>query len=205
MDKKISLLAVLVLLAPCARAADKPASKASDPQASEFDVAPLLARDPSALVLAPSDLGSGALEVLPAPPAAAACAPAAEAKVKVADAGPDALHAQYRAVSLPIGQDQLLGIKPGDHVDVLAAFEVAAAKGPKKMLAATVLQNVAVLAVATDGGLFGKGVVTLELNPIEAQYAVLALRQADLYLAKRAPGDVTLHPMQMSDFGGFFR
>ncbi|MDE2313750.1 MAG: hypothetical protein KGL04_06220 [Elusimicrobia bacterium] len=190
MDKKISLLAVLLLSAPCARAAD--------------DIVPMLARDPSALVLAPSDLGSGALKVSAPPPAESACAPAADAKVKVQAADSAALHAQYRAVSLPINQDQLIGIKPGDHVDVLAVFD-AAAKGPKKMLAATVLQNVAVLGIATDGGLFGKGVVTLELNPVEAQYAVLVERQADLYLAKRAPGDTALHPMQMSDFEGFFR
>ncbi|MDE1977298.1 MAG: hypothetical protein KGI84_08585 [Elusimicrobia bacterium] len=191
MDKKISLLAVLLLSAPCARAAD--------------DIVPMLARDPSALVLAPSDLGSGALKVSAPPPAVSAYAPAADAKVKVEAADSAALHAQYRAVSLPISQDQLIGIKPGDRVDVLAVFDVAAAKEPKKMLAATVLQNVAVLGIATDGGLFGKGVVTLELNPVEAQYAVLVERRADLYLAKRAPGDTALHPMQMSDFGGFFR
>ncbi|HVA66351.1 MAG TPA: RcpC/CpaB family pilus assembly protein [Elusimicrobiota bacterium] len=202
MNRKIALLSALLLSAPCARAADKPSGKAAA-QAPEDDVLPMLARDPSALVLSPEDLSSGAFAIS-APPGIAAPS-AAPGKAKIEAVGASALHAQYRAVSVPIDESQLLGVKPGDRVDVLAVFDVSSAKGPKKMVAETMLQDVAVLGVAATGNLFGKGVITLELNPIEAQYAVLGARQADLYLAKRAPGDVALHPMEMSDFDGFFR
>jgi len=202
MNNTIALLAFLLLSAPRARAADKPSGQ-SAAQAPGDEIVPMLARDPAALVLSPEGLGSGALSISAPPSAPAAPAPAAKAKVEAADAS--ALHAQYRAVSVPINEDQLLGVKAGDRVDVLAVFEVSAAAGPKKMVAETMLQDVAVLGVAATGNLFGQGVITLELNPIEAQYAVLGAREADLYLAKRAPGDVALHPMQMSDFDGFFR
>jgi len=201
MNNAIALLAFLILSAPCARAAEKPSGQSAAPQVPGDVILPMLARDPAALVLAPVGLGSGGFAIS-APPSAPA-APAQAGKVKVQAADASALHAQYRAVSLPIGQDQLLGVKVGDRVDVLAVFEVSPAKGPKEMVSATMLQDVSVLGVATTGNLLGQGVVTLELNPIEAQYAALGAREADLYLAKRAPGDVALHPMQISDFDGF--
>jgi len=90
-------------------------------------------------------------------------------------------------------------------VDVLGVFDTVSASGAKEMFAATVLQNIRVLGVTTTKNLRGKGVLTLELNPMEAEYAFLALRQADLGVAVRAPDDVESHPMEMAAFRRLFR
>ncbi|HXT01286.1 MAG TPA: RcpC/CpaB family pilus assembly protein [Elusimicrobiota bacterium] len=198
MTKTRSVLAVLLLSAVSVRASDKPAA------APAADViVPLNVRDPSALVMGPGS-SAEAKETIDAP---AHAAPAGAESARVAKSSSDKAGpaAGKRAVSIPIDEDQLLIVKPGDRVDVLAVFDAALASGAKEKVSATFLQNVRVLGVATTGAIHGKGVLTLELNPIEAQYALLGVRQADLGVALRTPGDVEIYPMEMSAFYRFFR
>lgn len=111
---------------------------------------------------------------------------------------------QYRAVPLPIDSYQLANVRTADRVDVLCVFEAINAGGAQEKVSATVLQNVEVLGVrgAKQGE---KGTLTLRLNPIEAQYAVLALKQSDLFIAVRHEGDIETHPLEMATFRRLFR
>lgn len=110
-----------------------------------------------------------------------------------------------RSVGVPVPEDQLLTVKPGDRVDLLAVFDRVNGAGVKEKTAATILQNVKVLGVTTSADLRATGVLTLELNPVEAQYALLGVRQADLGVAVRSPGDEDKYPMEMSAFFRLFR
>lgn len=113
--------------------------------------------------------------------------------------------AGYRAVTVPVQGLELAGLRAGDRVDVLAVFDARMADDRKEKLSATILQNARVLAVAQPADAGGKGGATLMLNPLEAQYAALAFRQADLSLILRPEGDEELHPMEMTSFRKFFR
>ena len=110
----------------------------------------------------------------------------------------------YRAVSIPVNEYELGHIRIGDRVDVLTTFAAHTSHGPQT-LTATMLQNVQVLGVRLSGDPGGKGALTLKVNPVEAQYAALGVRQADCSISLRHEGDDEIHPMEMSDFGKFFR
>lgn len=205
MTKIRSVLAALLLSAAGVGASAQPAPPASAPAAAPVQadvIVPLNVRDPSALVMGPA--ASPGKEIIDAPVHAV---PAGGENARVAKTASDkkGAGAGKRAVSLPIDEDQLLVVKPGDRVDLVAVFDATIASGTKEKVAATFLQNVRVLGVATTGSLRGKGVLTLELNPLEAQYALLGVRQADLGVALRTPGDVEIYPMEMSAFYRFFR
>ncbi|MBI5881554.1 MAG: hypothetical protein HZB91_00385 [Elusimicrobia bacterium] len=110
----------------------------------------------------------------------------------------------YRSLTLPIKEYQLLNIRPGDFVDVLATFDAAMADKRKEKVTATLLQHVLVLGVVKCGDLEGKGAVHLMVNPNEGQYAALARYQGEIDLALRAEGDSEMHPMEMASFRKLF-
>lgn len=114
------------------------------------------------------------------------------------------MEARYRAVSIPINEYELTHVRIGDRVDVLATFSSQSSTG-RQALTATMLQNVQVLGVLLSGRLDGKGAIILKVNPNEAQYAALGVRQADCSLSLRDEGDDELYPMEMANFSKFFR
>jgi len=109
----------------------------------------------------------------------------------------------YRGTSLTVGGAQLLFLKKGDRVDVLLTFDAKTSgdgKERKEKITATFLQNVVVINMTKPEKVDGVGAVELLLNPVEAQYAALALAQGDIVITVRAPGDTELHPMEMASF-----
>jgi len=135
----------------------------------------------------------------------------------------------YRGALLPIEGDMKPLVKPGDRVDVLVTFDAMMNDGRKEKVTATILQNVLVIAVGTNlgagmdavqlkrlaaqedkagGGAFSeKASVSLALNPTEAQYLALALKQSggDITVVLRGLGDVEMHPMEMASFRKLFK
>jgi len=134
----------------------------------------------------------------------------------------------YRGALMPIDGDLKPLIKPGDRVDVLVTFQaVMKDTGQKERVTATILQNVLVIAVGTN---LGQGMnaaqfknsaameeksaafaerasVALALNPTEAQYLALAIKESggDVTVVMRGLGDVEMHPMEMASFHKLFR
>ncbi len=199
MRKSLALLTGLLLGMPRAFAAR--AATASVPEAADV-VTPLNVRDPSALVMSVAGMTVGGMCISAPSNLAPTAGPARAVKSVFDKTGP---RPGWRSVGITVGEDQLLSVKPGDRVDLLVVFDVSGPSGAKEELAATILQNVRVLGVATSGDLHGKGVLTLELNALEAQYAVLGARQADMSVAVRAPEDVEIHPIEMAAFRNLFR
>lgn len=131
----------------------------------------------------------------------------------------------YRGAILPIDQEMKVLIKPGDRVDVLVTFDALMNDGRKEKVTATILQNVLVIAVGTNLGqgmnakqfknlgdkeektaaFSEKASVSLALNPNEAQYLALAIKQGDTTVIMRGLGDSEMHPMEMASFRKLFR
>ncbi len=131
----------------------------------------------------------------------------------------------YRGAILPIEQEMKILIKPGDRVDVLVTFDALMNDGRKEKVTATILQNVLVIAVGTNLGqgmnakqfknlgdkeeksaaFSEKASVSLALNPNEAQYLALAIKQGDTTVIMRGLGDAEMHPMEMASFRKLFR
>ena len=131
----------------------------------------------------------------------------------------------YRGAMLPIEPEMKVLIKPGDRVDVLVTFDAMMNDGRKEKVTATILQNVLIIAVGTNLGqgmnakqfknsaaaeektsaMAEKSTVSLALNPNEAQYLALALKQGDPTVIMRGLGDVEMHPMEMASFRKLFR
>jgi pilus assembly protein CpaB len=130
----------------------------------------------------------------------------------------------YRGAILGVSNDLLHLIKPGDRVDVLVTFD-AQFQDRKEKVTATILQNVLVLGVAGDlgqgmnardagnmekaeennAGFSDKGVLSLALNPREAQYLALSERLGETTVVVRGLGDLEMHPMEMASFRKLFR
>ena len=110
----------------------------------------------------------------------------------------------YRGTSVTVGGDQLLFLKKGDRVDVLVTFDAKMedkdGKERKEKITSTFLQNVVVINVHKPAKVSETGAVELLLNPVEAQYAALAIAQGDVSIVVRAPGDTELHPMEIASF-----
>ena len=131
----------------------------------------------------------------------------------------------YRGAMLPIEPEMKVLIKPGDRVDVLVTFDAMMNDGRKEKVTATILQNVLIIAVGTNLGqgmnakqyknmagsedksaaFSEKATVSLALNPNEAQYLALALKQGEPTVIMRGLGDVEMHPMEMASFRKLFR
>jgi Flp pilus assembly protein CpaB len=111
-------------------------------------------------------------------------------------------------------------IKPGDRVDVLVTFDAVMGDNRKEKVTVTMLQNVLVLGVGTnlgqgmssiqakakdsqvsaDQAFSDKGIMSLALNPEEAQYLSLCNVQGSVSVVVRGLGDVELHPMEIASF-----
>ena len=126
-------------------------------------------------------------------------APAAPAKAPVVG-----LVKGYRGTPVTVGGDQLLFVKKGDRVDVLVTFDARMedkdGKERKEKITSTFLQNVVVINVHKPAKVSEAGAVELLLNPVEAQYAALAIAQGNVNIVVRAPGDTEMHPMEIASF-----
>ncbi|MDX6769634.1 MAG: Flp pilus assembly protein CpaB [Elusimicrobiota bacterium] len=131
----------------------------------------------------------------------------------------------YRGAILPIDNEMKALIKPGDRVDVLVTFDALMNDGRKEKVTATILQNVLVIAVGTNLGqgmsakqfkaagaqeeksaaFSEKATIGLALNPNEAQYLALAMKQGEPTVIMRGLGDIEMHPMEMASFRKLFR
>lgn len=131
----------------------------------------------------------------------------------------------YRGSVLGIDAELKALTKPGDRVDILVTFDAAMADGRKEKVTATILQNVLVIAVGMDMGMgmsakafkgkaakekkaaafSERAVISLALNPNEAQYLALAQKQGETTVILRGLGDVEMHPMEMASFRKLFR
>ena len=131
----------------------------------------------------------------------------------------------YRGTIVPVESDLMQLIKPGDRVDILVTFDALIGDNRKEKVTATILQNVLVLGVGQNLGqgisakqmaakssqehqmaaFAEKGVLSLALNPTEAQYLSLALKTGDTAVVIRGLGDMEMHPMEMSSFRRLFR
>lgn len=131
----------------------------------------------------------------------------------------------YRGAVVPVENALLKLIKPGDRIDILVTFDALMADNRKEKVTATILQNVLILGVGSDLGQgmtakqFGdksktdaqtaafaeKGILSVALNPNEAQYLSLAMKQGDIVVILRGLGDVEMHPMEMASFRKLFR
>lgn len=131
----------------------------------------------------------------------------------------------YRGAILPIENELKALIKPSDRVDVLVTFDAQMADNRKEKVTATILQNVLVIAVGTNMGqgmnakqfksagekeeksaaFSEKAMIALALNPNEAQYLSLAMKQGETTVILRGLGDVEMHPMEMASFRKLFR
>lgn len=117
----------------------------------------------------------------------------------------DGLTAGYRAFSLTLPGSHLVFVNKGDRVDVLVTFDAKVKDVEREKVTATILQNVVVLGVRAPAKLDENGVVNLELNPNEAQYAALAVQEGAVQLLVRAEGDKEMKPMEMASFRKLFR
>jgi Flp pilus assembly protein CpaB len=126
----------------------------------------------------------------------------------------------YRGCVLPLDNDLLRLVKPGDRVDILVTFDAVMGDNRKEKVTATILQNVLVLGVganlgqgmsgaqakakekaeAADQAFSDKMGLSLALNPNEAQYLALSLKQGEVSVVVRGLGDVELHPMEIASF-----
>lgn len=110
----------------------------------------------------------------------------------------------YRGTPVAVTGDQLLFVKKGDRVDVLVTFDARMedkdGKERKEKITSTFLQNVVVINVHKPAKVSETGAVELLLNPVEAQYAALAIAQGSVNIVVRAPGDTELHPMEIASF-----
>jgi Flp pilus assembly protein CpaB len=104
---------------------------------------------------------------------------------------------------VPFEARQLRHVRAGDRIDVLSTFSTYQG-GAKRILTATMLQNVKVLGVDLPCHA-AQGSLILKLNPNEAQYAAGAPAQSDLAVAVRKEGDNDIYPMEMASFVKFFR
>ena len=126
----------------------------------------------------------------------------------------------YRGAILTQDQEITKLVKPGDRIDILVTFEAVMNDGRKEKVTATILQNVLVLGVGSNLGqgmdarlskskeakeaeaaaFSDKGVLSLALNSIEAQYLSLSQKQGDITVVVRGLGDTEMHPMEMASF-----
>ena len=126
----------------------------------------------------------------------------------------------YRGCVLPLDNDLLRLVKPGDRVDILVTFDAMMGDNRKEKVTATILQNVLVLGVGSnlgqgmtgqqakakekaetaDAAFSDKMGLSLALNPNEAQYLALSLKQGEVSVVVRGLGDVELHPMEIASF-----
>lgn len=130
----------------------------------------------------------------------------------------------YRGMVLSVEKELLELIKPNDRVDIIVTFQ-GVMEGQKDEMAVTILQNVPVLGVGADLGqgigakefaerkkaqdevsaFSAKGIISLALNPSDAQYLALAQSHGKLLILAREISDRQVYPMRVVRFGDLFR
>lgn len=116
------------------------------------------------------------------------------------------INPEHRAVSVKV--DSVIGVagfvKPGSRVDVLATLRRVDQQRPLPY-AKVILQDVKVLAIdqkleeARDGEAQLVSVVTLEVNPEQAQKLIYSAHEGRLQLGLRTPGDAKV--VELSSIG----
>jgi hypothetical protein len=120
-------------------------------------------------------------------------------------AGRNAIVTGYRGFALPLPGSRLAFVNKGDRVDVLVTFDAQMKDNVKEKVTATILQNVLIVGLRAPAKLEEAGVVELEVNPNEGQYAALAVQQGEVHLLLRAEGDTKMVPMEMASFRKLFK
>jgi len=118
--------------------------------------------------------------------------------------GKNGIYKGYRGISLSLPGYQVAFLNKGDRADVMVTFD-AKMTDRKEKVTATILQNVVVVNVIHPSKLEENGVVEILVNPNEAQYTALALRQGDVHISARAEGDTEMAAMEMASFTKLFK
>jgi hypothetical protein len=106
--------------------------------------------------------------------------------------------AGYRGATINLKTEKIGSLRPGDRIDVLVTFDAMMNDKSMQKVTATILQNVLVLDVLRGPAPEAVGAVKLALNSVEAEYNALAAYQGDEDIARRAPDDTEMHPMEMA-------
>lgn len=130
----------------------------------------------------------------------------------------------YRGVIFPVEKEFMSLVKPNDRIDIIVTFQ-GVVGGQKEEMAVTLLQNVPVLGVGEDLGqgisareaeekkkardevaaFSATGVLSLALNPSDAQYLALAEKHGKTQAVIRGLGDIEVYPMQVSALSQLFK
>lgn len=130
-----------------------------------------------------------------------------------------------RAVTISVDDISGVGgmIRPGDYVDIvaMAAIPVSTPEGKEVSRSAAVplFQNVLVLAIGQETGavLLEEGrykkeekkeispLITLALNPQEANFLAFVQEQAKIRLSLRSPSDAKIEPLQPANWDSLFQ
>lgn len=128
-----------------------------------------------------------------------------------------------RAITVSVDNIAALAgmIKPGDYVDVIATVPIAVqAQDGKQVTQATVVplfQNIAVLAVGQNTGAGAQdnrykkeggdnaSLITLALNPQEANIIAFVQEQGRIRLVLRSPADSQVQPFQVANWDTVFQ
>jgi type II secretory pathway component GspD/PulD (secretin) len=121
-------------------------------------------------------------------------------KGSMAEASRSPVAAGYRSVILSLPAKRLMFVKTGDRADILSTYESNSRKTGMQKVTVTLLENVIVLGVNRGDAPDSKGTLEIEVNPNEAQYAVLAEHQGELDVITRAPGDTEMHKTVQAAF-----
>ncbi len=133
---------------------------------------------------------------------------------------------QWRGFVLPVDNYVATLVKPDDKIDILLTFHAfLKATGKEEPITATILQRVTVLGVGADLGqgmdaaAAGKAkdadadasafsdmsVLSLALDPRDAQYLALAKSEGDLTIVVRNQTDSALNSLDVASFSTLFK
>jgi len=130
----------------------------------------------------------------------------------------------FRAFILEVDNSVSSLIKPGDRVDILLSFEAPSKSGAKENRVATILQKLKVLGVGSNLGqgldasgkaansereanaaaFSDRAVLSLAVNPKQAQYLALAKEQGEITVVVRSSGDEKTPQLEVASFSRLF-
>ncbi len=131
-------------------------------------------------------------------PAHKAAPAAAPAVASVSSKVPTNLRG-YLLAGLPKAAAQT--ISASDRVDVLVTFFAQVKDGTKQNVTITLLQNISVLKVGTEGD---SAYVVLALSPRDAQYLAVAQVEGKVTVTVRSPQDTDNYVLEISTFSKLF-
>lgn len=112
-----------------------------------------------------------------------------------------------RAVTVPV--NDVTGVagllKPGDHIDLLGTLTVN-----DQVITSTIIQNIKILAVNKSTSASGEkqaqaGLLTLSVDPFEAQHLTLTLEKGSIRILLRTPADETKVPIPSTNINQLTR